>query len=978
MEASSSSCSNTNVSLSSSLLQLYRSDRRKLLDFVLCTSGSIPRSHGPEAPLSDDVDVDRLSVDSVIDCIKAGAKVDLSDNEYYAPSHFPLMMPSRLGDSYFLFSNPNQAGSPPRRVPPPVQVDRASSSASYSSSYQGFTFLKNTAAAKNFVEQKADFSAPLNTIPVKIPAIGLPFLRSGLSDDDLREVSYEVLLASIADSGTDIQPVDDLTKDKMPKFLGRLKSKKERVHSGLQTHGRSLGLINTVRVQMQISVGLDACIRKRLKHYSTRASGRQPSIPHIVVHLLSGISRSDFLNEKAYMQWKSRKANLLKEVFYFSSDHVLSDSSDIGSSISNILSDNDWDIIKTPNERSELLSAIIKLDLKISSKPARFGISCETYFWTASYHINLRLYIRLLYSVFDILDEAQILMEVEEILQLIKVTWPVLGITDKIHSALFGWVLFLQFIETDKSELLEYALLELRKVLTTEDRDVNERLYINSLLCSKVFNNVDLKLNLVHAILFSVGIWCNEKLQDYHLHFSQNPLIFRAVMNLASTVGLLNINNCFELELPNSNCSDEGAFRKVKLYVERSIMSAFERAKKMANCGFKAQPTHPLAMLAKEVKLIADMESEVFSPVLSQWYSAAGVLSALHLHQLYGEELKPFLKEVSCLTEDVILVLPVANMLESQLYAFYSSLAKEIRSHHPFEENMYFYQIELICTPLVLDWVIAQRVHVLEWTARAFELENWEPLSHQQKQAPSIVEVFRIIEESVDQLFKMNLPVDITHLQALISVIYHSLDEYIRKIVDQLVDKRYLRPVIPPLTRYEESVIPMTKKKLVECDLMAPDVKKKLDILTISKLCTRLNTLQYIHKQLNALEANLKDYWSLAQPFSDRHCRNDIDEAQSHSSDSTEALFAVAFDSIKDAANDAISKICDFTGARAIFWDLREMFLFRLYYLNVEGARLENVLTHFDIILDQVCGLLDDTLRDRVVLNIFRASMVCL
>lgn len=61
------------------------------------------------------------------------------------------------------------------------------------------------------------------------------------------------------------------------------------------------------------------------------------------------------------------------------------------------------------------------------------------------------------------------------------------------------------------------------------------------------------------------------------------------------------------------------------------------------------------------------------------------------------------------------------------------------------------------------------------------------------------------------------------------------------------VDKSHLRPVIPPLTRYEESIIPMVKKKQVECDVMAPDMRKKLDRLTISKLCTRLNTLQVYH-----------------------------------------------------------------------------------------------------------------------------------
>lgn len=68
-----------------------------------------------------------------------------------------------------------------------------------------------------------------------------------------------------------------------------------------------------------------------------------------------------------------------------------------------------WSVIKTPREQCALLSAVLQFDLNLSSKPGQFGILGETYYWTACYHLNLRLYIRLLSCVFDILDEAQIL-----------------------------------------------------------------------------------------------------------------------------------------------------------------------------------------------------------------------------------------------------------------------------------------------------------------------------------------------------------------------------------------------------------------------------------------------------------------------------------------------------------------------------------------------------------------------------------------
>lgn len=40
--------------------------------------------------------------------------------------------------------------------------------------------------------------------------------------------------------------------------------------------------------------------------------------------------------------------------------------------------------------------------------------------------------------------------------------------------------------------------------------------------------------------------------------------------------------------------------------------------------------------------------------------------------------------------------------------------------------------------------------------------------------------------QTVDQFFGLNLPMDITHLQALLSVIFHSLDTYLQKVISEL------------------------------------------------------------------------------------------------------------------------------------------------------------------------------------------------
>ena len=114
-------------------------------------------------------------------------------------------------------------------------------------------------------------------------------------------------------------------------------------------------------------------------------------------------------------------------------------------------------------------------------------------------------------------------------------------------------------------------------------------------------------------------------------------------------------------------------------------------------------------------------------------------------------------------------------------------------------------------------------------------------------------------------------------------------------------------------------------------------------------------------------------------------------------------------------------------GVRVVFWDLRKSFLYRLYHGGVENSRLDSLLPNLDGVsaynlspstfiffpdllsvitklqiilymavshsfetflglilfleaslqaLNQVCGLIDDALRDRVVSSIFRATLV--
>ncbi|KAH9721799.1 DNA topoisomerase 4 subunit B [Citrus sinensis] len=977
-----------------SLLERYRRDRRQLIEFLL-SSGLIKELRTPSGPTTSlpNADFDSLSADYIIHCVKSGGVVDVSEasKKYLDESTYPTMVHSQIGDSYFLSSDPDLSGSPPRRVPPPIYVKQTANHAPCSSSFRDPANAENLSTSRNDygLKYKASPTSPMRPAGDSgIPPLGLPSLKTE---------------------------------------------------------------------------ALDACIRRNLIQLAATKTRGQVDLPQISLGLLIGIFKSDFLNEKAYIQWKNRQANILEELLSCSTNFTTTEHLNVRSCLEKIRDTTEWDFKMSASGRVEVLSSIRQVALKLSSLPGQFGIQSETYYWTAAYHLNIRLYEKLLFGMFDVLDECQLIEEADAIMSLIKLTWPTLGITQKMHYGIFAWVLFqqnrydlmwflviglrklclLKFVGTGEGMLLEYAVLELQKVSPTEEDDGKEVQYINNIICSRKLNDRKDNLSLLQAIFVSISIWCDSKLQDYHRHFSQEPSNFKRVMALASTVGVFTPGDCAEIKLTKLHTSNDNAARKVKGYVEKSIETACRQVASTIDLESKVQRSHPLALLANELRSIAERELTVFWP-------------------------KPFLQGVTSLSEDARLVLSAANKLDQYLTQIYTSACEKKGSHHHMNQ-LEHYQIGEVCRPIILDWLIAQHAHILEWTGRAFDLEDWEPLSFQQRQGASIIEVFRIIEETVDQFFGMNLPLDIIHLQALLSIIFHSLDAYLQRLLNQLeeswersfqvymimkcigidsadflltievlslggmyelikrlnVEQKHLYPSAPPLTRYEETVLPMLKKKLLEFTVLDKSVSEKLNELTIPKLCIRSNTLQYIQKQVSVLEEGIRKSWALVGPAVDQAWDNVvglreltqtmvwrmsfplrdelkwcnveisftfpllvihsevslgslcmdwfvqllvhgcsgppsqlcISEGETEeslernfltSSEAVDELFITTLNIIRDTATGAIRKICDFIGARVVFWDLRDSFLCCLYRGSVESARLESFLTHID------------------------------
>ncbi|GFQ01345.1 hypothetical protein PHJA_002278400 [Phtheirospermum japonicum] len=247
------------MEFSNPLLSRYRSDRRKLMEFLLSSSltKGIKTPAGPTTSFSN-INFDSLSADYVLECIQSGRVLDVSEatRRYYDESSHPIVTHSQSGDCFYLNSDLESAGSPPRHFPPPIPTNkkdfvqsRKSEGSNYPAGDESRRSIQETRINCQLKEDQDIHSLHSRSVL----SVGLPTLKTGLLDDDLRESAYEVFLACMLYSGVEIYTSEGRKREKSSKFLSGLKNRREKRHiesEPTEKHGK---ILDTIRVQMQAS-----------------------------------------------------------------------------------------------------------------------------------------------------------------------------------------------------------------------------------------------------------------------------------------------------------------------------------------------------------------------------------------------------------------------------------------------------------------------------------------------------------------------------------------------------------------------------------------------------------------------------------------------------------------------------------------------------------------------------------------------------
>ncbi|KAL5800807.1 hypothetical protein ACOSQ3_032439 [Xanthoceras sorbifolium] len=985
------------------VLQRYRRDRRILLDFIL--SGTLIKKviMPPGAVTLDDVDLDQVSVDYVLGCAKKGALLELSEaiRDYHDNSGLPHVNITGSTDEFFLVTNPDTSGSPPKRAPPPVPISTPPpmyapspvlSAVSMAESFNStedkeldFTQekeLNSTRERELTVDDIEDFEDDDDLEEVNSRRMSrrhpndaadlvlkFPAFATGITDDDLRETAYEVLLACAGASGGLIVPSKEKRKDKRSRLMRKLgRSKNENVLTQSQNAPGLVGLLETMRVQLEISEAMDIRTRQGLLNALTGKVGKRMDTLLIPLELLCCVARTEFSDKKTYIRWQKRQLNMLEEGLINSPVVGFGESGRKASELSILLAkiEESESLPSSTGElqRTECLRSLREIAIPLAERPARGDLTGEVCHWADGYHLNVRLYEKLLLSVFDILDEGKLTEEVEEILELLKSTWRVLGITETMHYTCYAWVLFRQYAITTEQGMLRHAIDQLKKIPLKEQRGPQERLHLKSLHCKVEGEEGSKDLSFLQSFLLPIKRWADKQLGDYHLHFSEGPVMMEDVVSVAMLTRRL-LSEEPEVAMHSVSVTDRD---QIESCIALSIKNSFARILQAVD---KTSTTyeHPLALLAEETKKLLRKDSTMFMPVLSKRHPQATIVSASLLHKLYGNKLKPFLDGAEHLTEDVASVFPAADSLEQYIISLITSACEE-ETAAVYCRKLIPYQIESISGTLVMRWVNSQLGRILGWVERAILQERWDPISPQQRHGSSIVEVYRIVEETVDQFFALQVPMRPSELNALLRGIDNTFQVYAQRVIENLASKEDLVPPEPVLTRYrrEAGIKAFVKKELFDPKL--PDEKRstEINVLTTATLCVQLNTLHYAISQLNKLEDSILERWSKKKPR--ENFLNKSMDGKSKSFTQRDTL-----DGSRKDINAAIDRICEFTGTKIIFWDLREPFIENLYKYSVSKSRLEALIEPLDMELNQLCDVIVEPLRDRIVTSLLQASL---
>lgn len=411
-----------------------------------------------------------------------------------------------------------------------------------------------------------------------------------------------------------------------------------------------------MRIQMKVSENFDSRIRRALLRITAGQVGRRIESTVLPLELLQQFKAADFTDQREYDAWQKRNLKVLEAGLLLHPHIPLDKSNTAAQRLRQIIQAALDRPIETGrnNESMQVLRTAVMALANRSSDGSVFD-SCH---WADGLPLNLRLYEILLEACFDINDEASIIEEVDELMDLIKKTWGILGLNQMLHNICFSWVLFNRYVATGQvdNDLLDAADSQLAEV-AKDAKTTKDPAY------AKILNST----------LTAMLGWAEKRLLAYHDTFDAGNIeSMPTIVSIGVSAARILVEDISNEYRRRRKGEVDVARSRIDTYIRSSLRTAFAQLMEKADSSRRASRHQPnplpvLAILAKDVGEQACKEKEIFSPILKRWHPFAAGVAVATLHVCYGNELKQFVSGITELTPDTVQVLRAADKLEKDL-----------------------------------------------------------------------------------------------------------------------------------------------------------------------------------------------------------------------------------------------------------------------------------------------------------------------
>ncbi|KAL3535701.1 hypothetical protein ACH5RR_004162 [Cinchona calisaya] len=839
------------------------------------------------------------------------------------------------------------------------------------------------------LQQFNNSTSKIPSLPEDLPN---PFGELGihLTRSELRETAYEILIGACRSSGasrplTYVSNSDRTTErsqsmspslqrsvtssaaSKVKKALG-LKSRrknlgsdsaeedaqaKNSVSQATTQKKKSPTVGELMRVQMRVSEQTDSRVRRALLRVAAGQLGKKVESMVLPLELLQQFKSSDFSSQLEYEAWQKRNLKILEAGLLLHPHFPLEKTDSSVQQLRQIIrgaSDKPMETGKHSQSIQILRNVVMSLACRSFD-----GSGSGMCHWADGVPLNLHLYQILLEACFDVNDETAVIDEVDEVLELIKKTWVILGINQNFHNLCLAWVLFCRYVATGQvgNDLLfatDSLLLEVEK----DAKETKDPAY----------------WRVLSSTLSLILDWAEERLLAYHENFYRSNIdIMENVLSLAVYAARLLTKDGSQENLREWQELDVACGR-VDSYIRSSLQFAFSQEKeRIISSRLTAKnQQHSLPMLSILAQNIADLafnEKEIFSPILKQWHPLATGVAAAKLHACYRNELKQFVSGITELTPDAVQVLIASDKLEKNLVQMaVADSADSEDGGKAIIQEMTPYEAESVIVNLVKSWIKIRLDRLKEWVERNLQQEAWNPRANKERFAPSAVEILRIVDETLDAFFLLPISMHQVLIPELMDGLDSCLQNYIIKSKSGCGSKSTFFPTLPALTRCTSGAkFGVFKKK--DRSSMVQVRKSQVgnsvvdDYFGIPKLCVRINTMHFIRKELEALEKRIASNLTNTGYVQD-------------------GIIAVGsgkmFELSAAACVEGIQQLSEATAYRIIFHDLNHVLWNYLYVGEVSSSRIEPFLQELEQNLEIVSSTVHDRVRTRVITQIMKAS----